>query len=372
MATESLKYHQPQTHATRPRPVQASRFKIQPYRKAVQVGFLLLTLWIGLEFTLFVWQLQDGAIPTVQRPPGVEAFLPISALISLKYWLLTGIFNQVHPSAAVLLLIILVSAFFLKKGFCSWVCPVGLLSEYLARLNRMFRRGKTKRRKHATPRGLPRWADYPLRGIKYLLLAFFLWAVLVQMDVITLEKFIYSPYNRVADIKMWAFFAEPSALTLYVLGALVFLSVVVPYFWCRYLCPYGALLGAVSLVSPWQIRRNRATCTDCGKCSKVCPARIQVHTARWVASDECHACLKCVDACPVKDTLYLALPAHKAKMPRLAYAALIVLLFLLGTSAARLAGYWHNRISGEEYLRHMQQLDSPVYQHNRGEVPEYE
>jgi len=47
---------------------------------------------------MFVNQLEDGMWPTVSRPPGIEAFLPISSLISLKYWLVTGIFNPIHPS----------------------------------------------------------------------------------------------------------------------------------------------------------------------------------------------------------------------------------------------------------------------------------
>jgi polyferredoxin len=202
-------------------------------------------------------------------------------------------------------------------------------------------------------------------------MAFFLWAVLVQMDVVMLERFIYSPYNKVADIKMWAFFADPSSLTLWALGILVGLSVVAPYFWCRYLCPYGALLGVVSLGSLFKIRRNLDTCIDCGKCAKVCPARLSVDVLTQVRSDECHACLACVDACPVRDTLYLGITQKRAKLPRWVYAAIIVGLFLAGTSAARLSGVWQNQIPQEEYLRRVQNLDDPVYQHNRGQVPEY-
>jgi len=322
-----------------------------------------LTLWIGIEFYLFVRQLENGLLPTVSRPPGVEAFLPISALISLKYWLFTGIFNHVHPSALVLLLIVLATGLFLKKGFCSWICPVGLLSEFLARIHTFI---------FDKPRSLPRWLDYPLRSLKYLLLAFFLWAVLVQMDVLQLGKFIFSPYNKVADIKMLKFFTEMSSFTLRVLIGLFLLSILVRYFWCRYLCPYGALLGMTSFLSVFKIHRNKASCIDCEKCTKVCPANINVHTASTVFSDECHACLQCVDACPVKDTLYLSATTTRARFSRRAYAVAIVLLFVLGTTVARFAGFWQNDISNEEYRQHVKHLDSPVYQHNRGQVPEYD
>jgi len=113
----------------------APGFRIQLYRRLVQFGFLSITVWIGVEFVLFVNQLDSGLLPSISRPPGVEVFLPISALISLKYWVLTGIFNLVHPSGLVILLIILATGLLLKKGFCSWVCPFGLLSEYLAKIH---------------------------------------------------------------------------------------------------------------------------------------------------------------------------------------------------------------------------------------------
>jgi polyferredoxin len=349
--------------ATKKRTERSSRFRIQPYRKLVQFGFLTITVWIGVEFLLFVHQLERGQNLTVSRPPGVEAFLPISALISLKYWLLTGIFNHVHPSALVLLLIVLATAFLFKKGFCSWVCPVGLLSEYLAKIHAFI---------FDRPRSLPRWLDYPLRSLKYLILAFFLWAIFGQMDVLQLEKFIFSPYNKVADIKMLKFFAEASGLTLRVLIGLFLLSILVRYFWCRYLCPYGALLGATSYFSVFKIHRNKASCIDCEKCTRVCPANIQVHSVSVVLSDECHACLQCVDACPVKDTLYFSATRTRGRFSRKAYAVAIVLIFLLGTTAARLLGYWQNDISVEEYRYHVKNLDNPAYQHNRGQVPEYE
>ncbi|TKJ39947.1 FeS-binding protein [candidate division LCP-89 bacterium B3_LCP] len=337
----------------------ASSFRIQPYRKIIQYGFLVITLLIGYRFTLFVGQLESSGPVITSRPPGVEAFLPISSLISLKYWLLTGIFNKIHPAGLVLFLIILGTGILLKKGFCSWVCPIGLLSEILAKIPKtFFGRGLN----------LPKWLDYPLRSIKYFLLIFFLWAILAQMDLPSLEKFVYSPYNKVADIKMLKFFTEISAFALWVLVGLVFFSVGIPYFWCRYLCPYGALLGSISWLSIMKVKRNEPTCIDCQRCTDACPARIKVHDSSTIHSDECHCCMKCVDACPVKDTLSLPIVGVKKKMSRMVYAVLIVLLFLLGTSIARWTGFWQNEISIEEYNLHIEHLDEPWFDHNRGEV----
>ena len=95
-------------------------------RSTVQFAFILLCLWVGVEFAMFMrWGTSGGTEAFAQRPPGVEGFLPISALMSLKYWLHTGIINNVHPSGLIILLAILAVSIVLKKAFCSWLCPVG-------------------------------------------------------------------------------------------------------------------------------------------------------------------------------------------------------------------------------------------------------
>jgi len=337
--------------------------KIQTIRGWIQIGFLILTIWIGIEFYLFVSQLEQGIVPAFQRPPGVEAFLPISALISFKYWMLSGVVNTIHPAALVLLLIFVVVSVFLKKGFCSWICPFGWLSEMLTKIHiKIFDRQLA----------VPRWLDYPLRSLKYLLLFFFVYAVFFQMDEAALRDFIYSPYNRVADIKMLHFFTRMSEMTFWILVLLVLFSLAIPYFWCRYLCPYGGLLGALSWLSPYKISRNRTTCIDCEKCTKVCPALIKVHTAKRVFSDECHGCLHCVDICPVKNTLYLSAAGQRFKLSGRGYAIILVVIFLTGVLLANLLGIWNNSIDKDEYLYHIKNINGPAYHHNRGDVSEYD
>ena len=335
---------------------------IQTYRKIVQYLFLAVTLLIGVQFGIFVSQLEKGILPSMTRPPGIEAFLPISSLISFKYWLLTGIFNPIHPSGLIIFLVILSTAILLKRGFCSWVCPIGLLTEYLNRLHRFIFRKDIR---------IPRWLDYPLRSLKYLLLFFFLWAIMIQMNVRDLDHFIYSPYNMVADIKMLHFFTNISALAFWVLVALLVLSILVRNFWCRYLCPYGALLGGLSFVSIFKIHRNEDTCTQCHQCTRACPVDIKVHKTTGVISDECHACLKCVAVCPEKDTLYISSAKRSGILKPLLYAAIICLIFMGGSIIGRLTGHWQTSISSYEYSFHTAHLQTPFYQHNRGQVPVY-
>lgn len=332
-------------------------------RTGVQMAFLLLCLWIGVEFYLFVsWGQSGGTSTFYPRPPGVEGFLPISSLISLKYWLLTGTINEVHPSGLFIFLAILAVGLFLKKAFCSWLCPIGTLSESLWRVGqKLFGKNLT----------VPRWLDYFLRSLKYLLLFFLVYAI-VQMDIPSMKAFIYSPYNKVADVKMYLFFANISSFALWTILTLIVLFVVIKSFWCRYLCPYGAFLGFLSFLSPLKITRKISTCTDCALCTKVCPAGIRVHDVTRVWSDECVSCLECVAVCPVKDTLDMRLSADSKPVPPWVFGALVTGVFVAVTGLAMLTGHWQNKVSKEEYARRIPQVDSPLYQHFQGQVPNYD
>ena len=334
----------------------------QLLRSTFQLAFALLCIWIGAEFYFFVrWGTSGGQETYVPRPPGAEGFLPISGLVSLKYWIQTGIINSVHPAALFILLAVVVVSVTAKKSFCSWLCPIGTLSESLWMLGRGL---------FGQNRDLPRWIDIPLRSLKYLLLSFFAWSVW-NMGVEALAGFIDSPYNRVADVKMYLFFAQISSLAFWVIASIMFLSVVIRNFWCRYLCPYGALLGIVGLLSPMKITRAKATCVDCELCTRACPANIKVHAAGRVWSDECTSCLACVQVCPVKNTLDVRFRAKGTSVPNWVIGTLVGGIFFGVTGLAMLSGHWHNSIPKDEYLRRFQQLDSPLYQHFRGQAPQY-
>jgi polyferredoxin len=323
-------------------------------RTVVQLAFVLLCTWIGIEFYLFLkWGMSAGTENFVSRPPGVEGFLPISALISLKYWLMTSIINTVHPSAFFILLAIIITSVVLKKSFCSWLCPIGTLSESLWLLGeKIF--GKNIH--------LPRWLDYPLRSLKYLLLSFFVWAI-VGMDVPAMAAFINSPYNKLADVKMYLFFATISTFALWTIIVFMLLSTVVKNFWCRFLCPYGALLGIAGWFSPFKITREKSTCIDCNLCTEACPADIKVHAAERIWSDECTSCMRCVEVCPVKNTLTMKTSFIKQSIPNWVFGVLVVGVFMAVTGLAMLTGHWDNSITKEEYAKRIQEIDSPLYQH---------
>jgi len=310
-------------------------------RSYVQLFFFLITLWIGIDFYLFVGGLENGNLAFVQRPSGVEGFLPISALMSFRYFILTGVVNQIHPSGFFIFIAVLLISMIMKKGFCSWICPVGYVSESLYQLGaKMFGRNFE----------LPKWIDLPLRSLKYMLMAFFL-ITISMLSVVELNNFIYSDYNKVADIKLYLFFAHISTFSLIAIGILIVLSLLYKNFWCRYACPYGALLGITSLVSPLKIRRVDQTCIDCGKCADACPSLLPVDKLDVVNSAECMSCYSCVEACPIKNTLTMSVTSASKGLSQKKYAFLLLGIYFGIVGVAVFAGLWQNSISGAEYIR---------------------
>ena len=323
---------------------------IQNVRFVVQALFALLCVWIGIEFYGFIQYLDSGGtIQFVERPPGVDGFLPISSLMSFFLFMMTGEIHQAHPAGLFIFFAIILISIVFGKAFCSWLCPFGYLSEIIADVWKKIFKNNIQ---------LPKWLDYPLRSLKYLLLGFLFYAVFFIMSVVAVRAFLNSPYNIISDIKMWYFFIDISQFSLMVIGILFLLSIPIRGFWCRYLCPYGALLGITALLSPSKIKRNSLNCIDCGLCNKACPASIKVDKVKTVISDECTTCLNCVDACPVDDTLQLELVPVNVQINKRYVAIGVVSIFLMITGAGLISGKWQNAISKEKYLIHHIQLNS--------------
>jgi len=340
-------------------------------RRIVQFVFLALNAWIGIQFLLWARYFEsNGTTLYVSRPAGVDGWLPIAGLMNLKYLFLTHTFPAIHPAAAVLMGVFVLASLLLKKSFCSWLCPIGTISEYLWKLGRrLFRRSLQ----------LPRWLDIPMRGLKYLLLAFFL-LIVVSMSAQALADFMQAPFGILADVKMLGFFRNIGVVGIAVMAALVLLSVVIQNFWCRFLCPYGALLGLVSVVSPVKIRRDKNACIDCAKCAKACPSHLPVDQLVQVRSVECTGCMECVAVCPAEHALQFALPPRPVSLnvlpdaasmietsasrwkgrildPRFVAAALAILFFGL-VGLARLTDHWQTHLSREVYMQLVPNADT--------------
>lgn len=317
----------------------------QSLRLTVQILFAALNAWIGIQFYLWVrWAESGGQAFEVSRPAGVEGWLPIEGLMQLKYFLITGKVPHVHAAGFFLFTSFLVISFAFRKAFCSWMCPVGSVSEYLWKLGRsIFGRSFQ----------LPRWVDIPLRSLKYLILSLFAYAV-IGMSAASIAEFLHSPYALIVDVRMLNFFRHIGGTATWVVLGLVIASIFVQNFWCRYLCPYGGFLGLASLLSPMRITRNTSTCIDCAKCAKACPSALPVDKLLQVRSAECTGCLECVAVCPAKETLAVsvALGVRKRRaIPAWSMAAGMAILFLGLVGYAKVTGQWNTNLPKQVYLQ---------------------
>lgn len=320
----------------------AEQNKVQRVRLAVQWGFLLFSLYLGVAFYQFVQHFRTGgATRFVSRPDGVEAFLPISALVSLKGWLASGSINTVHPAALVIFLTVLLVSLLLKRAFCSWICPVSTLTELLWKVGLKLLGRNFK---------VWLWLDWLLRPLKYLALLFFLFSILLLMSPESVSSFILSDYNKVADVKMLDFFLNLSGLPLFVISTLLLLSLFFRNPFCRFLCPYGALLGVLSRFSPVKVERAASACISCGNCNRACPSHLDVMHKERMCSEECIGCLRCVSSCPKPEALQLRLKGGRV-VPGVVFAALVVVLFVGGTLVGRATGHWHSSIGKADFQR---------------------
>jgi NAD-dependent dihydropyrimidine dehydrogenase PreA subunit len=213
----------------------------------------------------------------------------------------------------------------MRRSFCGQICAFGALQEFFAKIG-----DKIFKKRPVMPKGL----DRILRYLKFVVLA-----VTVAMAWITGELWItpYDPFNALGHL------ADFNALTTsYLIGFIILIitllgSVVYDRFFCKYLCPAGALYGAIGKVSPYAIRVNEDACISCGKCNRACPMNVEVMNAKngRVTSLECINCNECVAACPVQGAIHTGF-SKKAKIhPILATVLALVLFFApMGIAAA--------------------------------------
>ena len=127
---------------------------------------------------------------------------------------------------------------------------------------------------------------------------------------------------------MLDFFRHMGTATLISVTVLLIASLFIRHTWCRYLCPYGALMGVVSLLSPFKIRRNA----------------------------ESTGCMSCVESCPVASTLTFSLQKPAANKKAFALSGWLMTLLVLGIMFAVIgyamyAGVWQSPVPEELYRR---------------------
>lgn len=313
---------------------------IKKIRYHLQWALFLFVIYCGYEFFGFYRHFISHT-PFIDRPTMIDGFLPIGALLSLRLWFSTGILHPVHPAATVILFAALSVSVFFRKSFCGWICPIGTLSELIYKIGRKILSRNIE---------MNRFLDYFLRSVKYLFLCMIIYLSFFKMDAQSIAIFLNNLYWKIADVKMLLLFINISKVSITVLIVLFFSSLFIKKFWCRYVCPYGALTGLIGLLSPFKIIRNSDSCVQCKKCSQSCPNLIPIDRMSIINSPECNGCLTCISVCPSSNTLRLSFWRIAIVKPITYFLAVYILFFgIIGM--AKITGNWKSQVSYETYKK---------------------
>ncbi len=259
--------------------------RIVTLRRIIQAGFVMFALFAGAQH---LWAGSGAA-----GAPGFDAYCPFGGVETLFQFITSGAFvRKLHPSNLVVLAATLATALLMGRAFCGWICPLGTVQEWLARLAQKLTGG----RKAWLPLELPPLLDRPLRYLKYGVLGLVLWGS-VSAIVPPLEPFC--PYKTLFHFEL------ESALAWSVLSIMIIGSLLVERFWCKYLCPMGAILAIFNKLSPLRVHTGGA-CVDCGRCGSTCGMGIEERPEN-IRSLECIRCLDCLDTCKRPEAIDLRL-----------------------------------------------------------------
>lgn len=267
-------------------------------RTAVQIGFFLLIALISINHTLE----ESGRGIPVLGSASLHSLCPLGGVVSVYQYLDTGsMVKKTHESSFVLMWIGFALAVVLGPVFCGWVCPMGSIQEWFGKIGK-----KLFGRKYNF--FIPYKYDKYLRYLRYLVMA---WVLYMTAASATLVFAAYDPYYTL--FHLWS--GEVAISGVAILAAVLILSLFVERPFCKYACPYGAVLGLFNFVRIFKIRRNPTSCIDCGACTKNCPMDIPVDKAITVYDHQCISCLDCTseNACPVADTVELSTVSIKTE-----------------------------------------------------------
>jgi len=192
-------------------------------------------------------------------------------------------------------LAILAATAFLGRFFCGWVCPLGTLQQLVSWIA-----GPEKRKRNKVNR-YRHWFS-----LKYLVLAGLLvWAALGANHAGWLDPIPLLHRAVASGLRpLWLGGVTPGGWVAFgLLAAILLLSAWMPRFYCRAVCPLGALLGLTGRLAPVRIRRTgEGDCTGCTLCVMACQGADEPLGEHRVS--ECHVCLNCLGACAERALVY--------------------------------------------------------------------
>ena len=268
--------------------------KIVTVRRVSQAFFFSLFVWFCIVATIGekFWQIRSWPI---------NWFLQLDPLVAIGTILTTH--KLYWPLLWALVTVILTIIF--GRFFCSWVCPFGSLHHFVGflgnRKTKLAKRIKLNKYRKA-------------QRIKYLILIFFLFMAAFPSIGSTLQTGLLDPIPlitrsfqsllSIADrsvnfVSTTPRFYEAGWFILLIFFTAVLLNLVIPRFYCRFICPLGALFGILGRFAIWRIGKNQNECSNCTLCERSCEGGCE--PSGNIRISECVLCFNCRQDC--KDEL---------------------------------------------------------------------
>lgn len=265
------------------------KVKIQKIRMMIQITVLAVVVVAALNHYLISI---DRGIPWISESffhyicptcgvVGVYHFFAASTLWAIKIKSILGI--------SIGLVVMMTIVF--GPILCGFICPFGTIQDGISKIGKKIWKGKYNT-------FVPAPLDSKLKYLRYLVLVGIL-ILTASSGVLFIEK--SNPYHAFLGI----FNRTMSSTALVMLSIIIFLSLFIHRPWCKYLCPYGALLGIFNQFKVFRILRNKNTCIGCSRCNHACPMNINLVEKEEVRDVRCIVCLECVadKVCPKEKTL---------------------------------------------------------------------
>jgi ferredoxin len=338
----------------------------------------------GLSLCVFLVLLWYAVFPLVLPVP-VDLFLRMDPLVLFTTIITTWSFV---PSLLLATVIVGLTIIF-GRFFCSMVCPMGITIDVIDNLIPPSSRVK---RRHSLPRA-------SLKIIKYIGLCFVLAAALLGMSFAYLVApiplitrlyglLIYPVFTLAADailnlirplterigadMLVYASLENPRFafqwINVILFGAIFTCGMLAPRFWCRYLCPAGAIFGIAS-IRPRLRRRVSEECTSCGMCQNKCPMDAIAEDPHKTDNSECILCRTCSQVCPV-DAVRFSFSGPTLKEQAIRFSAHRRALILAGLSGLGTASIMLTSLKGLSREAGPGQITNPSLIRPPGAVPE--
>lgn len=273
-------------------------------RRIIQTFISAIFVIILINNILF--DMKISSVP----PISLKSICPVGGVTSIYDFLFTGL------SISIITISILIMSFLFGSVFCGWICPMGALQDLISTVTKKLHIKKYNRL-------IPNKLDKHLRLIRYIVLVLL---VLLTNKTIAHYVQLFCVNNLITGL-----FKGYFALGGFMLIGLIF--VVVAFFierpWCKYLCPYGALLGLTNKIRIFKLRRNKNSCINCKKCDNRCPMNIKVSEKEIISDVQCISCFECTseNSCPIENTVTLGTDKNnKHKRIKLSVFAIVAIM----------------------------------------------